>query len=254
MTNTTDQSVAGDLPEDPLPLTELTDLSGLSAGTFGAVQFLGRSLRVPGATLEDTLAAMLRATVAAIPGARDAGLNLFVRGRFVPQAVYGQAPPECDALQQRTGVGPCIDSSRDQRTIVVDDMGAETRWPEFVELAASLGIRSMLCVPLWVTDAELGSLSLYADEAGAFGERETRAAELVATLGALAIADVDRAENLRRALQNRDVIGQAKGILMERLRITSDQAFAMLSQASQATNRKVAVVAEEFTNTGELPA
>ena len=48
--------------------------------------------------------------------ARDAGLNLLVGNRFTPQATVGAAPPMLDALQQRTGEGPCIESSRSQVT------------------------------------------------------------------------------------------------------------------------------------------
>jgi AmiR/NasT family two-component response regulator len=52
------------------------------------------------------------------------------------------------------------------------------------------------------------------------------------------------------ALVNRDVIGQAKGILMERFKITSDQAFAVLAKVSQDTNRKLSAIAEDLARTG----
>jgi AmiR/NasT family two-component response regulator len=58
--------------------------------------------------------------------------------------------------------------------------------------------------------------------------------------------------NLRAALVNRDVIGQAKGILMERLKIDQIEAFRLLSQASQRSNRKLIAIAEELTLTGDL--
>jgi AmiR/NasT family two-component response regulator len=53
-------------------------------------------------------------------------------------------------------------------------------------------------------------------------------------------------------LVNRDVIGQAKGILMERFKITAEQAFDVLAKVSQDTNRKVYAVAEDLTRTGTL--
>jgi AmiR/NasT family two-component response regulator len=58
--------------------------------------------------------------------------------------------------------------------------------------------------------------------------------------------------NLRAALVNRDVIGQAKGILMERLKIDQIEAFRLVSQASQRSNRKLIAIAEELTLTGDL--
>ena len=62
----------------------------------------------------------------------------------------------------------------------------------------------------------------------------------------------EKSGQLRSALRSRDVIGQAKGILMERYKITADQAFEILIQASQRSNRKLHVVAEELTTTGRL--
>jgi AmiR/NasT family two-component response regulator len=56
------------------------------------------------------------------------------------------------------------------------------------------------------------------------------------------------------ALVNRDLIGQAKGILMERFKITADQAFDVLAKVSQDTNRKLYAVAEDLTRTGMLDA
>jgi AmiR/NasT family two-component response regulator len=53
---------------------------------------------------------------------------------------------------------------------------------------------------------------------------------------------------LRRALESRDVIGQAKGILMERRGIDEDEAFDVLRTASQALNVKLARVAETLAS------
>ena len=58
-------------------------------------------------------------------------------------------------------------------------------------------------------------------------------------------------EHLRKALLSRDVIGQAKGILMERFKITADEAFHLLVQASQHHNIRVAELASQLADTGE---
>jgi len=63
----------------------------------------------------------------------------------------------------------------------------------------------------------------------------------------------DKVEGLEEALVSRDVIGQAKGILMERLHLTSDQAFEELRAASQKANRKVRDIAAQLADTGEWP-
>ena len=63
----------------------------------------------------------------------------------------------------------------------------------------------------------------------------------------------DLADNLQVALESQSVIDQAKGILMERFRITAAQAFEALARVSNETNTKVRDVAERLVDTGEFP-
>lgn len=58
--------------------------------------------------------------------------------------------------------------------------------------------------------------------------------------------------HLQLAIQSRDVIGQAKGILMERQRITAERAFDVLRERSQHLNVKLFEIAEHLSRTGEL--
>lgn len=256
-----DQDSAASVPEPPAtgsatPRASLSELDGLDAlddVTFGALHVLCRALHVDDAHLDGTLHAILTSATEAVPAADHAGLNLMLRGSFEPQATVGVAPPRLDALQQRTGAGPCIDSSREQVTMEVTDMRRETRWPDFARAAVDLGVYAMLCVPLWVDERRLGSLSLYAGTPRAFDGNATRMAELYATHAALALLDAQRVEQMRRAIESRDVIGQAKGVLMCRHNVTADQAFQLLRNASQASNRKLVDVAESVAATGELP-
>lgn len=104
----------------------------------------------------------------------------------------------------------------------------------------------MPCVPLWIDERGLGALSLYADQAAAFSESHERVTILLATFAALALAEAQRADQMHHALGSRDVIGQAKGILMERHGVTADAAFSVLSRVSQAENIKLAEVARPF--------
>ena len=75
----------------------------------------------------------------------------------------------------------------------------------------------------------------------------------VASTDQTVAALTEEVEHLERALASRDVIGQAKGILMERYRITADEAFEKLRLASQHANRKLAALAEELAATGQWP-
>jgi hypothetical protein len=63
----------------------------------------------------------------------------------------------------------------------------------------------------------------------------------------------DKVDGLQEALLTRDVIGQAKGILMERLHLTPDQAFEQLRLTSQRRNEKVRDIAAELAETGVWP-
>ncbi len=241
--------------ERPAPNgTPLAALEGVEPEQWSALHWLGRALHVPDADLDATLEAILAKASVVISGADAAGVNLLIKGRFEPQAVFGAAPPVLDALQQRTGEGPCIEASREQQTISIRDVRQDRRWPQYSALAVDMGVLSMLCLPLYVDSARLGSLSFYGSRAAAFDEHATHLAELYAVHAALALADAQRAANLRIALQNRDTIGQAKGILIERHRITPDQAFALLSRSSQQSNRKLVEIAETVILTGEVPA
>lgn len=239
---------------DDLPAEGLAGLTDLDAAAWRSLESLSRALRMEEGDVDATLHSILVSAVDLIDGTDAAGLNLFVKGRFVPQVVHGSAPPLLDAWQEEAGVGPCIDASRDQVTIEVRDMTTEARWRGFPQRAVELGVLSMLCVPLWVDERKLGSLSLYAGESEAFSTAARHVANLYATHAALALSDVQRTSQLRRVIANRDVIGQAKGVLMATRHITPDDAFGLLTTASQTLNRKLVEVAQIVASTGELPA
>jgi GAF domain-containing protein len=211
---------------------------------------LARSLRVQDARLGPTLNAIIG--TARLLSAHEAGVILMDQGRLAPQATTGEAPHLLDIFQQEHGTGPCIEAAQTQQLVRMSDSRDEDRWDGFADRALGLDVLSMVCVPLWIDDHLLGTLSLYADRPNAFSSHDGRIATICATLAAVALADARRVENLHVALRSRDVIGQAKGILIERRRLTPDQAFAALSEASQRHNRKLIEVAQHLVETGEL--
>ena len=73
-------------------------------------------------------------------------------------------------------------------------------------------------------------------------ELEHRAAELAEHDEAHA----DEVAGLRTAMDTRDLIGQAKGIIVATLRCTSEHAFGLLLAQSQHENRKVVEIAAEI--------
>ena len=228
------------------------DLDGLSDQTFQSLDILARALHVKNAELEPALQAIVSTAVTTLSSAQHAGLITVSRGVLVPQATTGRPPQLLDQLQQKLNDGPCIDAAEQQALIHIPDTHRESRWPEFAAEAENLGVCSMLCVPLQVHEQCLGTLSLYSERVTAFTSHDEQVTTLFATLAAIALAEAQRTDQLHAALANRDVIGQAKGILMERNRITADAAFGYLARASQDVNMKLAAVARHLVETGEL--
>ena len=228
------------------------DLDGFRDRAFRSLDIVARALHVKNAELEPALKAIVSTAVTTLSSAHHAGLITVSRGVLVLQATTGRPPELLDQLQQKLNDGPCIDAAVQQTLIYVDNMHRESRWPDFAAEAENLGVRSMLCVPLRVHEQCLGTLSLYSEHVTAFTGHDERVTTLFATLAAIALAEAQRTDQLHAALANRDVIGQAKGILMERHRITAEAAFSYLSEASQNVNIKLTSVARHLVETGEL--
>jgi GAF domain-containing protein len=211
------------------------------------------------ASVEDTRAEVVRLAVATIEGCDFAGIFLVDGDSVTAPAHTDPIVAEVDGLQHSTGEGPCLDAITEGVTIYADDLGADDDWPHFGPEAAKRGMRSLLAVPL-LSDGTLGALNLYARSPRAFGVIDRARGFLLAALAALAFAaarthegEERRAANLQVALTTRELIGQAQGILMERERVTADEAFDILRRASQHLNRKLREVAQALVDTGEQP-
>jgi GAF domain-containing protein len=186
-----------------------------------------------------------------VPGADEATITMVRTDRHCYSAAATSAlASDFDVLQNESGEGPCLDVIWQQETVRVDDLATDPRWPVLGPRAAQRRIGSMLCLQLFVHRDTLGALDLLAHAKSAFTDESEHVGLLLASHAAIAAADAHHFENVSSALVNRDVIGQAKGILMERFKITSDQAFTVLAKVSQDTNRKLSAVADELASTG----
>ncbi len=151
------------------------------------------------------------------------------------------------------GVGPLIEALRDRRVIAVGDAAAEARWPEWGAVMADHGVRSVLQVPLAVSERTIGVLSLYSAQPEAFGDDEFAVAHILARHASIAVATARQEETLARAVDARKLIGVAMGILMVRYDVDLDRAFEVLKRYSQHNNRKLRDVAVEVIETRSLP-
>ena len=195
---------------------------------------------------------IVEAAVREIEPARYAGITLARKSAVHSEAATDDVVTRLDEAQRKLGQGPCLSALREEATVRSDDLPREERWPDFVAAALAEGVRSMLSVQLFVEDDNIGALNLYATEPQVFDDDSESAAMLLAAHAAIAIKGSADESNLRAALETRDLIGQAKGILMERYKLSPLQAFHMLVTASQRTNRKLREVADELATTGEM--
>jgi GAF domain-containing protein len=213
---------------------------------------LARSLAAE-ADLAGVLSRVLKASVTQIEGAEHAGITALSRQATSTPAASDELVFAIDNLQYSTGEGPCLSAAADHEAVViVDDLTTDPRWPVFSPGAISHGIRSMLSFHLYTDRDSIGALNIYARPPHAFTRDSVHTGVLLAAHSAAAIAAAATIADLRNALESRDVIGQAKGILMERFKITPTAAFGLLITASQQSNRKLRDVAAELTNTGAL--
>jgi GAF domain-containing protein len=199
---------------------------------------------------EVVLATLTEVAKKTIVGAAEVSVTIEGREPATAARTSKSADP-VDEAQYQTGEGPCLDALRQARTIVIDDVRTETRWPDFAELAHQAGLGSSVSVPLLVNDRHTASLNIYGSEPGAFSEDAVTAAESLAVYAAVVLSNADlyrsaasRAEQMTEAMASRAVIEQAKGALMASRRCDADEAFAILVKLSQQSHRKLRDVAQ----------
>jgi GAF domain-containing protein len=218
-----------------------------------AMAEMAQTLRRNHSSVDDSLIVVGEAALANIPGAASAGISLRAGpGRLETRSATDELPVRVADAQSDTGQGPCLDSIQRRVPVRVDDLAAEPRWAEFTARVAAEPFASMLSVPLLVAGDAIGSLSVYSAAAGGFDPEAEEMSFVLAHHAAVAIAGAREEEGLLQALDNRDLIGQAKGILMERHKLTADQAFRLLVRASQTLNVKLRDIAGQLAATGEF--
>jgi AmiR/NasT family two-component response regulator len=86
-------------------------------------------------------------------------------------------------------------------------------------------------------------LTIAASTAGALGEGAEQAGWALATHAALTVQAIQRNRQFRTEMGSRDIVGQAKGMLMVRFGIGAADASAVLAQLSQKWHQPLVIVA-----------
>lgn len=198
--------------------------------------------------LDDVLDEICAIALDAVPGAESTSITL-MRGDKAWTAAHagGDLALRADEIQYALGHGPCMDAGRSGMLLLANDLRSETRWSGYApKVVEELGIHSSLSAPLPFQGSTIGGLNTYSTKQAAYEPESTVAAEAVAAHIAVAVMNADahadalnQARHLKLALESRKVIDMALGILVATHRCSPDEAFAILSRASQNRNVKL---------------
>jgi GAF domain-containing protein len=225
-------------------------------------QFATLTAQLQGAdTVGAVLARILEATVAMLPGADLASITLVTpEGRFHTPAETDPLASDLDQLQYRFKEGPCHDVAEYSGPAVAEcaDLRVEPPWPRWARAAVERGMIAVLATALipvpGQTGFAAGALNAYSSTPNALDQADQDMLLLLATHASLAVAGTEAVTReqlqetmLQRAIESRDVIGQAKGIIMAHRGVSADQAFDILRRASQDLNVKLVDLARTLT-------
>lgn len=202
--------------------------------------------------VEGSLRLVVALAQAAVSGADGVSVSLQRQGRLATVAATDQTVRDMDGYQYDTGEGPCVDASVKGHWFHAESLDEETRWPAFTPKARAIGIQAILSNPLRAGERPIGALNIYSRQAVAFSEKEQELASIFAAEASSILGHVFRegseatwAKRLAEALQSRETISQAVGVIMERQGVSSEEAYSHLRQSSHRNDRPLEGAASE---------
>ncbi|MDT8915155.1 GAF and ANTAR domain-containing protein [Amycolatopsis sp. PS_44_ISF1] len=229
---------------------------GPLAQRFGALA--GVLLRAE--TLHEAMTQVVFAASRIVPEADLVSITLrSPGGGFHTPVSTSETADELDRIQYRTSEGPCVAAAEQDGPghALANDLGRSSDFPRFGPQAADLGFGSLLATTLLPdrsADRQPGAINLYSRRIGAFGAAAIDHALILSAHASVALAGTAahtaaalREQHLRQAVDSRDVIGQAKGILMSRRGVSAEEAFDILRRTSQELNVKLSRLARTLT-------
>lgn len=166
-----------------------------------------------------------------------------------------------DDLQYDFGEGPCIAVWSSGAPVYIADTRTNERWPQWNAAAASSGIRSCLSVPLMHKRTTFGAMKVYSDQADAFATADqdllvNLARSAAALLGHIQASDTPQriSNDVKASLADRDTVGIARGVLMERLNLDKQAAMDHLIDIATDTKTSISSVATRISERRHGPS
>jgi GAF domain-containing protein len=134
---------------------------------------------------------------------------------------------------------------KEGKPVLVPDLTKEKNY-QFPLIAAKEGIVAMLCVPMFANGKVIGVINSYQAKVHKFTEREVKTLQAVANQAAVAIENTKlRKENaaVKQAYEERKLVDQAKGLLMEKDGLKESEAYRLLQKTSRDRRISMAEVA-----------
>jgi hypothetical protein len=205
---------------------------------------------------EAELDAWEEVAVATVAGCSYASVTLEADEGYRTAASTHPVARAADQTQYRAAEGPSLEAVT--TALVSAPSFPDERWPRLATQPIDAGVQSAVAYRLPASrGGDGGSLTTYGTTPGSFDDAAEQIGFILAahaSLAARAVGERGALETLGAQLQEalfaRDVIGQAKGILMERHRITPEEAFDILRDSSRQLNVKLREVARKLTGTG----
>ena len=155
-----------------------------------------------------------------------------------------------DRLQVELDQGPCVSAALDQDNYLIADTRTDPRWADWsTTVADRFGIRTVLSTMLGTRTDRVGAVNLYATHPDAFDHDDVAIGAILARHASIALATTHTELHLEQTIDAHSIVGLAQGILMERLGLDPDHAFAVLRRYSQDHNLKLRAVAQHFIDT-----
>jgi putative methionine-R-sulfoxide reductase with GAF domain len=231
------------MPQQQLPLDELTLALARINNLLLTEEKVDRAVQLLAEGIRD-----------AFPGSSGAGVSLLdEHGTSISTGVTDPVVRKADEAQYELGQGPCLTAWASERTVVIDDVASDDRWPLWSQAVSSLSIRSVISAPLITGTRCLGALKIYSTEPGAYDAATARPLEKLIVPAATLLDHIQSSDTPQRftqvlssALNSRDTINRAQGFLMHRYGLEQVAALQKLLELSKTGRQSLLSVSTEI--------